>query len=123
VDEGEAVDVVFLDLAKAFDKVPLQRLIKKLKTHGRPRDGAIADIMRRTRAAYHYAVRYIKQNNSDIVKQRFASATVEIRSRDFWREVKEVRGGTGDIQRTVDGHTQNDFIADLFANKYKDTAR
>jgi len=33
--------------------------------------------------------------------------------------VKKVRGGKGDIQRTVDGHTQNDFIADLFANKYK----
>ena len=44
---------------------------------GRPRDDFIADIMRRTRAAYHYAVRYIKKNNSDIVKQRFASAIVE----------------------------------------------
>jgi len=73
--------------------------------------------MRRTRAAYHYAVRFIKQN---IVKQRFASAIVENRSRDFWCEVKKVRGGKGDIQRTVDGHTQNDFIADLFANIYED---
>jgi len=84
------------------------------------RDGAVADNMRRTRAAYHYPVRYIKQNNSDIVKQRFANAIAENRSRDFWREVKKVRGGKGDIQRTVDGHTQNDFIADLFANKYED---
>jgi len=86
----------------------------------RPRDGAVADIMRRTRAAYHYAVRYIKENNSDIVKQRFASAIVENRSRDFWREMKKVRGRKGDIQRTVDGHTQNAFIGDLFANKYED---
>jgi len=76
--------------------------------------------MGRTRAAYHYAVRYIKQNNSDIVKQRFPSAIVENKSRNFWREVKKVRGGQGDIQRTVDGHTQNDFIADMFANKYED---
>jgi len=34
---------------------------------GRPRDGAVADIMRRTCAAYHYAVHFVKQNNSDIV--------------------------------------------------------
>ena len=34
VDGGEAVDVVFLDFAKAFDKVPIQRLLKKVKAHG-----------------------------------------------------------------------------------------
>jgi len=34
--------------------------------------------------------------------------------------VKKVGDGKGDIQRTVDGHTQNDFMADLFANKYED---
>jgi len=33
VDEGLSVDVVFLDLAKAFDKVPHHRLFKKLKKH------------------------------------------------------------------------------------------
>jgi len=34
VDRGEAVDVAFLDFAKAFDKVPIQRLLKKVKAHG-----------------------------------------------------------------------------------------
>ena len=29
VDQGEMVDVVFLDFAKAFDKVPHQRLLLK----------------------------------------------------------------------------------------------
>ena len=28
------MDVVFLDLAKAFDKVPRKRLIEKLQKHG-----------------------------------------------------------------------------------------
>ena len=34
IDKGEPVDVVFLDFAKAFDKVPVERLVKKVKAHG-----------------------------------------------------------------------------------------
>ena len=34
VDEGLSVDVIYLDFAKAFDKVPHQRLLAKLKAHG-----------------------------------------------------------------------------------------
>ena len=34
VDEGSPVDVIYLDFQKVFDKVPHQRLILKLKSHG-----------------------------------------------------------------------------------------
>jgi hypothetical protein len=34
VDKGDSVDVVFLDFAKAFDKVPWKRLMTKLRAHG-----------------------------------------------------------------------------------------
>ena len=34
LDNGESVDLVYLDFAKAFDKVPYVRLIKKLQAHG-----------------------------------------------------------------------------------------
>ena len=33
-DEGSPVDVMYLDFQKAFDKVPHQRLLLKLKSHG-----------------------------------------------------------------------------------------
>ncbi len=34
MDEGSPVDVIYLDFQKAFDKLPHQRLILKLKSHG-----------------------------------------------------------------------------------------
>lgn len=34
VDEGVAVDIIYLDFSKAFDKVPFKRLLKKLESYG-----------------------------------------------------------------------------------------
>ena len=33
-DDGSPVDVIYLDFQKAFDKVPHQRLLIKVKSHG-----------------------------------------------------------------------------------------
>ena len=40
IDKGKSFDCIYLDFAKAFDKVPHFRLIKKLKAHGE--DGNVA---------------------------------------------------------------------------------
>ena len=34
VDEGHSVDIVYCDFAKAFDKVPIRRLLVKMEAHG-----------------------------------------------------------------------------------------
>lgn len=34
INDGKPVDVIYLDFQKAFDKVPHQRLLKKLRAHG-----------------------------------------------------------------------------------------
>ena len=70
---------------------------------GRPHDGIVASIMRRTRAAYHYAVRYVKNNKLDIIKERFARAILENRCRDFWSEAKRVCGSKSSSPSYVDG--------------------
>jgi len=40
----------------------------------------VDDVMRRTRAAYHRAVRYVKRNENFIVNERFASALLDNRN-------------------------------------------
>ena len=34
LDKGDAVDVIYLDFQKAFDKMPHRRLLNKLRAHG-----------------------------------------------------------------------------------------
>ena len=34
IDDGDTVDTIYLDFAKAFDNVPQERLVQKIKAHG-----------------------------------------------------------------------------------------
>ena len=88
---------------------------------GRPHDGLVSDIMRRSRASYHYAVRYVKKNSQELIKDRFASAILDNRSRDFWREARKIGGSDNSgTQSIVDGLSQPGDIANLFARQYED---
>jgi hypothetical protein len=42
-----------------------------------------------TRHIVHYAVRRVKWDERDVVRQRFADSIVTDRSRDFWLELKK----------------------------------
>jgi len=44
---------------------------------GKPHSGLVADIMRKTRARYHAAIRQVRKNEDDIVNKRIASALSE----------------------------------------------
>ena len=60
----------------------------------------MADIMRRTRAAYHYAIRAVRKHEQDFVNQRFAETVFSNKTRDFWGEVKRLRH-TGSASRPI----------------------
>jgi len=77
--------------------------------------------MRKTRAAYHYAVRRLKKDQDDAVCERFASALLASGgSRDFWTEVKRIRSNKCNVSCTVDGQSTANDIANFFAKKYND---
>jgi Reverse transcriptase (RNA-dependent DNA polymerase)/Endonuclease/Exonuclease/phosphatase family len=86
---------------------------------GRPKTGVTADIMRRTRASYHYAIRCVKKNEQKIVRQRFAEAVLNNRDRDLWSEVKRINGNRAAPASTIDGHSSPDCISRIFADKYQ----
>ena len=54
---------------------------------GRPHNGEVADIMRRTRSGYHYAVRYVIKEETRIKSNRMAEAISEGNDRNLWKEV------------------------------------
>lgn len=86
----------------------------------RPKTGVVADTMRRTRAAYHYTIRKIKKDEENITRERVATAMLNDKSRDFWKEIKRMRRSRTCNSRIVDGQTGATNIARVFADKYSD---
>ena len=87
---------------------------------GRPKAGVVAESMRRTRAAYHYAIRKIKRDEDNIIRERLADCIVENKDRNFWKEIKRIRSNKSCMSSIVDGNTDAQSIAKLFATKYED---
>jgi hypothetical protein len=86
---------------------------------GRPKTGTVADIMRRTRALYHYAVRRVKRDEQELVRQRFADALLSSDNRDLWSEVKKINGKKALPAGVVDGLSTPESISEFFAHKYQ----
>ena len=53
----------------------------------RPKTGTVADVIRITRASYHYAIRRVRCNERNIINERFADVILFDNTRDFWSEV------------------------------------
>jgi len=86
---------------------------------GRPHTGIVSDIMRKTRLQYHAAIRAVRRNENDIVRERFVSSVVNNSTRDFWHEAKRLRRKCeSNTSSVVDGLTNAGDIASSFADKY-----
>ena len=76
--------------------------------------------MRRTRAAYQYAIRAVKRDQYKIINDRIAVSLLQNSSRDFWAEIKRIRSNKSGTRRIVDGQADCVCIAKSFATKYRD---
>ena len=83
---------------------------------GRPRNETVSDIVRRTRAKYHYAIRFVKRNKDEIMRVRFAEALIVI---VIFGEAKRLRGNKSLCSKVIDDGYNYNYITDFFAHNYK----
>ena len=89
------------------------------KDNGSPRNGLIANIRRTTRARYHLAIREVNRNAADIRPSKMAAAFLSDNKRDFWAEVKKIRGSSKAMPCQIHDVCGNDNISQLFSDKYE----
>ena len=87
--------------------------------NGRPRLGHVADIMRRTRAKYHYTVRYTKRCENDRRKIKMAESVSTNNQRDLWLETKKLTSKKRSSTHAVDGACSPEDISEVFVSKYE----
>ena len=86
---------------------------------GRPREGYLANIRRKTRLRYHYAIRKIVRNETKLRNDKFAEAISNNDDRALWDEVRKISKVNNDLPIAMDGYSNTDEITDIFADKYK----
>ena len=83
-------------------------------SNGSLRHGHVADIMRRTRAKYHYVIRCIK-NKSQLLKNRaMARAISQRKSRELWTEVNKLKNSKSHSTNCMNDVTSSEQIAKIF---------
>ncbi|ELT89281.1 hypothetical protein CAPTEDRAFT_185041 [Capitella teleta] len=83
-----------------------------------PATGAVANIRRSTRAKYHRAIRYFKQNDQLARFTRMGEYFVNQGRDDFWTEVQKMRGNNSATLTIVDDCLSEDDIALCFREMY-----
>ena len=89
------------------------------KDCGRPRQGEVASIMRRTRAQYHRSVKHAQKEYHNIRNTRMAEAISCNKSRDLWKEVNTMIQARQELPSVIDGQVGNENIANIFFEKSK----
>ena len=115
---------MLLSLSKPGSQHPLRQ--KSLFWHnlwcdnGAPQQGLLADLKRKAKADYHKAVKYVKRNRQKLASEKMANALLENRDRDFWSEVKKVRGHSTSFASQIDDLNGAINISNHFSSKFED---
>ena len=84
---------------------------------GKPRNDGIARMRAITKLRYHYAVRYVNDENIRLRNQRMGEAIAGKNDRVLWEEVKKMTKSSNELPSMMDGQTGIDEISKIFADK------
>jgi hypothetical protein len=84
------------------------------KGQGSPKEGVVAQIMRKTRLEYHLIVKQVKRDENRIVNEKLAGLVIDRDSRNLWKELKNIKGTGKCVPGTIDGISGDKNIANLF---------
>ena len=76
-----------------------------------PRQGVVADVMRKTRAKYHYVIRQVKKKELQYKKQSMARAIAFNNSRDLWTETRKIKKNLSASPNCMDNVAGNENIS------------
>lgn len=90
------------------------------KSAGSPQSGVLFDIRKSTRLKYHYAIKMIKKCRDLVTSNNMAESMLSNKPKEFWSDVKKVRGGKFGLPATIDGISNNINISEAFAKKFEE---
>ena len=85
---------------------------------GKPMQGDIANMKRKTRLKYHYAICFVMKENIRIRNNKMGEAISTNNDRVLWDEAKKMSKTNNNLPSVIDGITGIEEISDIFADKY-----
>ena len=74
------------------------------RTHGKPRNGHLYDLMKRCKYKFKHAVRKCKNNKNTILADKMASSVSSMNDREFWKTVKTKVNSQVNLSSQIDSH-------------------
>ena len=89
------------------------------KSAGRPQNTVLHNIMKNTRTKYHYAIRLVRKQESEIRKNNFLQKCLDGKINDILKNIKSSRKNKSSAAKNMDGVSGSENIASRFKNIYE----
>ena len=88
------------------------------RSQGRPRQGPLCELMRRTRLNFKYALRQCQRTEDTARADAMANSLANNDSASFWKHTKAKRNRSVPLASNVDGYVGNRDIANMWQQHY-----